>query len=546
MRRLLIPLTAFMCLGCALLATVLLPRPAAAADGPEWTPPNGVFLGGGSVTGGPAGSLPTPGIGSQQWIATSQSQLTAGSVSNSAHFDNYRAYIGSYQGQDVQRIAVEERIFVRVVDEAQHPVVGARVQLLDGDRRVFDGLTVSDGRVQFFPQAAGAGQAQQFRAIVSRGQSQTSAAVSAGTAEQTIALPGLPGDSGPVGLDIAFLLDATGSMGDEIDALKQSITTIAQRIEQLPGSSAPRFGLVAFRDRGDEYVTRTWDFTDVQQFTTNLAQVQAGGGGDYPESVNAGLYEALHLPGWATQDAGRRLRMIFLVGDAPPHLDYRGEFQYPDLLKGAVGQGIQIFPIGASGLTDQGEYIFRQFGMITQGQFVFLTYADGKSGAPGVTTDHHVYNYPVNNLDSLVVSLVAAELAKQTGQPAASAAITQPAAAAPAGLAPALATGLAAVAATVARLITERDAGFWLLLAILLVGTLWHAGRRTQRARLAVSLPFAPPTGAPAAWDKARLPDPPPTVAAALAAPPADGVVYAPGRPTTPLPPRGFPPSGTD
>src|SRR5205085_7211138 len=72
----------------------------------------------------------------------------------------------------------------------------------------------------------------------------------------------------PVGVDLVFLVDATGSMGDEIDKIKASVDTIASRIEQLPGSSRPRLGLVAYRDRGDDYVTRSWDFTDsVPQFS---------------------------------------------------------------------------------------------------------------------------------------------------------------------------------------------------------------------------------------------------------------------------------------
>ena len=70
-------------------------------------------------------------------------------------------------------------------------------------------------------------------------------------------------------------------MGDEIDKIKATVGSIAQRIEQLPGSSAPRFGLVAFRDRGDEYVTRSWDFTsDIRQFSANLGNVYAAGGGE--------------------------------------------------------------------------------------------------------------------------------------------------------------------------------------------------------------------------------------------------------------------------
>jgi hypothetical protein len=218
-------------------------------------------------------------------------------------------------------------------------------------------------------------------------------------------------------VDLVFLLDATGSMADEIDHIKQTVGSIAERIEQMPGSSAPRFALVAYRDRGDDYVTKQWDFTsDVGQFSANLANVQAGGGGDIPESVNAGLHDAIHLQGWADNSVGRHLRMIVLVGDAPPHLDYANDYSYPQLLSEAAASGIKIFPVGASNLEADGEYIFRQFAQVTQGQFVFLTYANGVSGAPGEYTDKHVSDYTVQNLDSLIVGLVAGEVSNQTGQ----------------------------------------------------------------------------------------------------------------------------------
>jgi tetrahydromethanopterin S-methyltransferase subunit G len=220
-----------------------------------------------------------------------------------------------------------------------------------------------------------------------------------------------------VGLDLVFLLDATGSMSDEIERIKETVGSIAQRIEQLPGSSAPRFGLVAFRDRGDDYVTRQWDFTsDISQFSANLANVQAGGGGDTPESVSEGLREAINLQGWSANDNGRQLRLIVLVGDAPPHIDYANDYSYPALLSEAVAKGIKIFPVGASNLDVDGEYVFRQFAQVTQGQFVFLTYANGVSGAPGVYTDKHVEDFTVQNLDNLIVGLVAGEVANLTGE----------------------------------------------------------------------------------------------------------------------------------
>ncbi len=350
-----------------------------------------------------------------------QSDLTAGQVDDNAKFSDYLDYVRGYSGDGVVPIDVSQRLFVRVLDNSQQPVAGARVQLYDGNRQVFDGSTMSDGRALFFPSAAGETQAAQFSAVITRGQTKVQATIKPGGPEQVITLAGLKDNSGPVGVDMVFLLDATGSMGDEIEKVKASVGSIAQRIEQLPGSSAPRFGLVAFRDRGDEFVTRSWDFTsDIQQFSANLSGIYAGGGGDNPESVNAGLHDAIHLPGWADNSTGRHLRMIVLVGDAPPHIDYQNDYRYPDLLQEASADGIKIFPVGASDIDPTGEYVFRQFAEMTQGRFVFLTYANGVSGAPGASTDMNVSNFTVQDLDTLIVSLVAGEVANQTGQKAGS------------------------------------------------------------------------------------------------------------------------------
>lgn len=344
------------------------------------------------------------------------SSLTAGKVDDNAKFDDYLNFLNSYQGPLVLRYPVTQRMFVRVVDGEQQPVAGARVEIFVGQRAVFDGSTVSDGRVLFLPEAAGATQAQEFRAVISRGQQEVEANLKAGVLEQTVSLTDLKDNLGAVGLDIVFLLDSTGSMDDEIDKIKATVDSVSTRIAQLPGSSAPRLGLVAYRDLGDDYVTRSWGFANVQEFRQNLSNVYGRRGGDYPESVNAGLGDAIDLQGWSDNSTGRRLRLIILIGDAPPHLDYPNDPAYTALLQKAVKKGIKIFPIGASGLDDQGEYIFRQFAQVTQGQFVFLTYANGVSGAPGMATTHSVSDFTVENLDSLLVNLVAGEVANQTGQ----------------------------------------------------------------------------------------------------------------------------------
>lgn len=419
------------------IAGVALPTPAYAAPGGASAPASGpapgiasAASGGAPSTGSVADAAPLSSGGGSGYQPSppqpidpgtvQQQPMTAGKVDDNAAFSDYLDYLNRNSYLPVHPVDVRQRLFVRVVDNSQHPVAGANVTLFDGDKEVFSGETVSDGSVLFFPNAAGAQQAQNFRAVVSRGQAKTEVLnISPGAGRAEVVLKGATDNTGPVSLDLVFLLDSTGSMQDEIDRIKATVGTIASRIEQLPGSTKPRFGLVTFRDQGDDYVTRSWDLTgDINEFSANLAPLEARGGGDQPESVNAGLHEAIHLPGWADNSAGRHIRMIVLVGDAPPHLDYPNDYEYTALLREATAMGIKVFPIGASGLDDQGEYIFRQFAQITEGQFVFLTYANGVSGAPGVSTTHQVSNYTVSDLDSLVVSLVAGEIANQEGRKA--------------------------------------------------------------------------------------------------------------------------------
>ena len=140
-----------------------------------------------------------------------------------------------------------------------------------------------------------------------------------------------------------------------------------------------------------------------------LARVQAGGGGDMPEALNEALHETVHRMSWRTEAA----RMVVLVADAPPHLDYGGP-QYDVDMQAALAKGIKLFAVGASGLDPVGEYIYRQMAQYTAGRFVFLTYKDASDpgSGPGTQTPHDVRGYSVQTLDRLIVKLVGDELAR--------------------------------------------------------------------------------------------------------------------------------------
>jgi Mg-chelatase subunit ChlD len=151
-------------------------------------------------------------------------------------------------------------------------------------------------------------------------------------------------------VEVCFVLDTTGSMGGLIEAAKQKIWFIANAIVSAPSKPAVRFCLVAFRDRGDDYVTRRTDLTrDLDAVYRDLMALEAGGGGDTPEAVNQALLEAVEQPGWSR--GGDVLRLIFLVGDAPPSV-YPDEPQYPEIAERARSRGILINPVQCGGDAD--------------------------------------------------------------------------------------------------------------------------------------------------------------------------------------------------
>src|SRR5437588_7435076 len=100
-------------------------------------------------------------------------------------------------------------------------------------------------------------------------------------------------------VEVVFCLDTTGSMGGLISAAKQKIWAISNQIARGQPTPRVKLGLVAFRDRGDAYVTKVFDLTDdLDAIHGHLMSFQAQGGGDFPESVNQALNESVTKITW--------------------------------------------------------------------------------------------------------------------------------------------------------------------------------------------------------------------------------------------------------
>ncbi len=376
-----------------------------------------------SAAGSDASSVASPNQPNQQVT------VTAGVTDDNAEWQAYLDYLARNRHIYANQRDVSERYLIQVVDEAERPIHDATVEIYVGDTLFFTGRTDTGGQLFFHPLALESNQLQQqvyeYRVKASKGFVASSQRFARASAQPWRITLTEPPTSAATQLDLLFLMDATGSMGDEIDKLKVSMADIAAQIATLPEAPDVRYGLVAYRDRGDAFVVRSYDFTpNLGDFQRNLAALRADGGGDEPEALNEALNRSLHELSWRTEET---VRLVILVADAPPHLDYGWEdFSYDRDMIAAVGMGIKLFPVGASNLNAEGEYIFRQLAQFTGGKFVFLTYEDGDdpSSGPGTETNHDVDVYSVDTLDRLVVRLVREELAKlsslTTEQPVAS------------------------------------------------------------------------------------------------------------------------------
>ena len=339
-----------------------------------------------------------------------QAVVTAGMVDDNAAFSDYLSFRKRTQVQHRER-DVRERYLLEVNDARGHGVPDAEVAVQSANGATTWLRTDASGKGWIHPDAFDPGHSGFYDVTVRQGGYQASAVLRRGQKSAVEVQLTQARQPARAKLDLVFLVDATGSMGDEIDKLKSSLRSITDEVARLPSHPDLCLGLVAYRDRGDEFFVRSHDLTnDVGAFQGVLNALQAAAGGDEPEAMNEALHEAVHHISWR---GDQTTRMVVLVADAPPHLDYGGP-QYDDDMMAALGKGIKLMSVGASGLNKQGEYIQRQMAQYTGGRFIFLTYADASlpASGPGRETAHDVRNYSVQTLDKLIVRLVREELEK--------------------------------------------------------------------------------------------------------------------------------------
>ena len=201
--------------------------------------------------------------------------------------------------------------------------------------------------------------------------------------------------------DILFVVDATGSMSDEINYLKSELLSVINGVEKLNAQLDLRLGSVFYRDEGDEYLTRVTPFSANIESTLNFIKEQeATGGGDFPEAVHTALNIALTQLSWSES---ARTRILFLLLDAPPHNIPGIVNDIRDAVRDAAEKGIKIIPITASGIDKDTEFLMRYFAIATNGTYVFIT---DDSGIGGDHLEATVGEYEVELLNDIMVRLI--------------------------------------------------------------------------------------------------------------------------------------------
>lgn len=316
---------------------------------------------------------------------------------NEGKFYEYLNYWNLYTG---------DRFAVTVVDDAGNPVCGAKVELFvdEADKPEWTAISDNKGSAELWfniHSSIDIDIERTFTAAVNGVKWNEPLRPTYNFAEEvnmnTIVAESVTTSKSA---DIAFIVDATGSMYDEIDFLKDDLLNIIERASS--GSSvALRTGALFYRDEGDDYVTRIEDFNkDPKKTLKFIGKQEAQGGGDYPEAVHTALEKALQEMSWEEDNYSR---LAFLLLDAPPHHQQNVIESLQKSIKLYAAKGIKIIPIAASGVDKNTEFILRLMAIFTDGTYTFITNHSGVGGDHLIPT---VGEYQVEQLNDLIVRLI--------------------------------------------------------------------------------------------------------------------------------------------
>ena len=346
----------------------------------------------------------------------SESGLKAGFADDNKQFNLFLNFLEKFKGTAAHLdLNIKERIILTVKDKTGRSIPNANISITANNKVLATGTSYADGSFLFFPSLYG--EIFSYQVNASKGKVKTEISLDRqGSRNKEIILDLDQTQDPDYPLDVLFVMDTTGSMGEEIQRLKSTIEIINLN---LAGESQNKvqFGMVLYRDKREQYITKIIPFTsDLEKFKKELNQVQAGGGGDYPEDLQSALKDSMKELEWRTN----AIRLSFIITDAPPHLDYGQDYTYLSAMKEASERGIKLFSIGTGGLDINGEYVLRQISQFTNSKYIFLTYGEkgeSEGGASGSVSHHTGANFPTDKLESIVIRFAKEEIQAAKGKP---------------------------------------------------------------------------------------------------------------------------------
>lgn len=360
-------------------------------------------------------SAPADGASTEGGSSSNQTRPAAGTITACAWDDN--AYYDFFRSEFAQGSAEDGSDNGKFYDfptkdwylDSSHrltvtvtcgdaPVAGAVVTAISAAEKVV-GTAVTDARGIAYLFASD----EVVSVSAVSGTASASADVAAGESAVTLALESAAEKLNYI--QLMFVLDVTGSMGDELTYLQKEVEYVINYVAGADAETRIQLALLFYRDDGDREKFAYHDFLDVTNAGNLALQLQAlngqsaTGGGDYPEAVD----EALELAMSKQWSDGAATKLIFHLLDAPPHEDDAKRTRYAEAVTSAAAQGIRVCPILASGADLLCEYLCRQTAVMTGGTFIFIT---DHSGIGGAHYDPALPNVVVEHLNDLMVRLI--------------------------------------------------------------------------------------------------------------------------------------------
>lgn len=325
--------------------------------------------------------------------------LTSGEWCDNENFDFWKNLITSrdewHRISNRWELNTLNRIAVSVTD-GNEPVGNVTVKLMSGTTLLWEAISDNDGNAYLFDDFDGDNQYLPTKIIAEQnGAKLAEVEYSQG---ESVEIKLTPERKAVNSLDLMFVVDTTGSMGDELYYLQTELSDIVNRVSaenQIPVRVSVNF----YRDTTDKYVVRSFDFTDdADEAVMYINQQDANGGGDYEEAVEQALSDAVYNHSWESST-----RLMFLVLDAPPHYNANNAAKLSAVLSDASAQGIRIIPVASSGVDTETEFLCRTFSLATGGTYTFLT---DHSGVGGSHLEPTIGHYQVEKLNDMIVRII--------------------------------------------------------------------------------------------------------------------------------------------